>query len=74
MHLAAAIPNFFALEQMEDERSLRDELCTHPVRYVDGTFELPDQPGQGTDLNLEMLKDRGYQPKPVAGSSDSLWH
>jgi galactonate dehydratase len=73
MHLAAAIPNFFILEQMEDERPLRDALSTEPVRYADGFFELPTGPGLGTDLNLEALRDRPFKAQPVAGSSESLW-
>ncbi len=73
MHLAAAIPNFLVLEQMEGERSLRDELSTQPVRFVDGHFELPTGPGLGTDLNLEVLNGRAFRPQPVAGSSESTW-
>jgi galactonate dehydratase len=73
MHLAAAIPNFFILEQMEDERPLRDALCTEPVRYADGYFELPTGPGLGTDLNLDALRDHPFKAQPVAGSSESLW-
>ncbi|MDB4893985.1 MAG: Galactonate dehydratase [Firmicutes bacterium] len=73
MHLSAAIPNFFILEQMEDERALRDDLCTVPVKCVDGYFELPTGPGLGTDLNLDVLKERSYRPQPVSGSTESLW-
>jgi galactonate dehydratase len=73
MHLAAAIPNFFILEQMEDERRLRDQLCTQPVAYADGFFELPVGPGLGTDLRLEVLAGRGFRPQPVSGSTESLW-
>jgi galactonate dehydratase len=73
MHLAAAIPNFLVLEQMEEERALRDELCTEPVRFVDGHFELPTGPGLGTDLNLDALAERGAQPQPVSGSYESHW-
>lgn len=73
MHVAAAISNFFILEQMEQERELRDALCTNPVRYADGHFELPTAPGLGTDLNLEVLKAHAFQPQPMAGSSESLW-
>lgn len=73
MHLAASIPNFLILEQMEEERELRDRLCTSPVRYGDGYFELPTTPGIGTDLDLAAL-DAGYQPQPQSDSSDSLWH
>jgi galactonate dehydratase len=73
MHLAAAIPNFLVLEQMEGERALRDELCTEPVRYEDGHFHLPTGPGLGTDLRLEVLRDRAFKPQPVSGSTESLW-
>ena len=73
MHLAAAIPNFLILEQMEDERPLRDALCTEPVRYADGYFELPTAPGLGTDLRLEALEEHAFRPQPVSGITESLW-
>ncbi len=73
MHLAAAIPNFLVLEQMEEERALRDELCTVPVAFAGGDFILPTGPGLGTDLNLELLADRAFRPQPVSVSSESLW-
>lgn len=73
MHLAAAIPNFLILEQMEGERALRDELCTVPVTFSGGHFDLPTGPGLGTDLNLDLLADRNFRPQPVSGSSESLW-
>jgi galactonate dehydratase len=74
LHLSAAIPNFHILEQMEDERPLRDELCTVPLAYSGGHFELPVGAGLGTDLKLDMLKERPFRPQPVRGSSESLWH
>jgi galactonate dehydratase len=74
MHLAAAIPNFFILEQMEEERALRDSLCTVPIRYADGYFELPTGPGLGTDLNLDLLAERSFRTQPPSRSSESLWH
>jgi len=73
MHLAAAIPNFYILEQMEDERALRDSVCTQPVHYSDGYFDLPTSPGLGTDLRLEVLEERGFRPQPTRDSSESLW-
>ncbi len=45
MHLAAAIPNFFILEQMEEERPLRDQICTNPVHYHDGHVRSADRAG-----------------------------
>jgi galactonate dehydratase len=73
MHLAAAIPNFYILEQMEEERALRDELCTTPVKYQTGMFELPTTPGLGTDLRLDVLADRGFRPQPVSEAEAPLW-
>ena len=73
MHLAAAIPNFLILEEMESERQLRDAVCTEPVRYAAGHFELPSAPGLGTDLNLEALAEHRFRPQPVSGSSEGLW-
>jgi len=76
MHLAAAIPNFLILEQMEAERGLRDALCTTPVQYANGYFHLPTGPGLGTDLNLDVLAssaDHAFRPQPMARSSKSLW-
>lgn len=73
MHLAAAVPNFYILEQMEEERELRDQICTHPVKFADGYFELPTGPGLGTDINLDVLKNYAFCPQPVSGSTESLW-
>jgi galactonate dehydratase len=74
MHLAAAIPNFIILEQMEDERALRDQICTNPIRYDAGMFGLPSEPGLGTDLRLDLLAERQFRSQPVSDSSASLWH
>jgi galactonate dehydratase len=73
MHLAAAIPNFLILEQMEDERALRDQICTNPVQYRQGMFALPTTPGLGTDLLLERLAEHQARQQPISGSSESLW-
>jgi galactonate dehydratase len=73
MHLAAAIPNFRILEQMEEERPLRDALCTEPIEYENGYFKLPTNPGLGTDLRLEVLEDHDFQPQPGRDSTESLW-
>jgi galactonate dehydratase len=73
MHLAAAIPNFLILEQMEGERPLRDSLCTEPVRYAGGFFELPTTPGLGTDLRLDVIRERGSRPVPIRQSSEPIW-
>jgi galactonate dehydratase len=68
VHLAASIPNFLVLEEIEAETELRDALCTHPLRLEAGHFPLPAEPGIGTDLKLEVLEAAGeahrYRPQP----------
>lgn len=74
MHLVASIPNFLVLEQMEEERAIRDALCTNPVKYENGFFHLPTGPGLGTDLRLELFEDRSFKPQPGSGSTESRWY
>lgn len=74
MHLAASIPNFLVLEQMEDERAIRDTLCTNPVTYEDGFFRLPEGPGLGSDLRLEMLEGRPYRVQTGSKLTESRWY
>ncbi|MEZ4570368.1 MAG: mandelate racemase/muconate lactonizing enzyme family protein [Thermomicrobiales bacterium] len=73
LHLSAAIPNFHVLEQMEDERSLRDEISTHPIVYRDGYYELPPSRDSGTDLKLGSARGLEGKPHRMSGSSESSW-
>jgi galactonate dehydratase len=77
LHLSAAIPNFYILEQMEDERAMRDAICTNPLRFSDGAFDLPTAPGLGTDLNLDAMRELGAahsgRPTPMSGSTERIW-
>lgn len=74
MHLAAAVPNFLVLEQMESERTLRDQLVKQPFELKDGAFSLPDTPGLGIDLDLGSLRDKPFQPQPHQAGSHARWH
>jgi galactonate dehydratase len=58
MHLAAAIPNFLVLEQIEPDRILRDKASTEAIKFEDGYFHLSSSPGLGLEPNLEALE--GY--------------
>jgi galactonate dehydratase len=73
MHLAAAIPNFFILEQMEPQRAFRDQASTVPIRFENGCFILPDGPGLGVEPDLEVLKEMAFQPQPRAERAGSLF-
>lgn len=64
MHLAAAVPNFLVLEQMEPQRAIRDAASSVPIRFEDGHFLLPEGPGLGIEPNLEALAAHAFQPQP----------
>lgn len=73
MHLMASIPNALVLEQMEGERELRDSICTQPIPYADGHFELTERPGLGTDLDLTALRDHPFRPQPTRKEEGPIW-
>jgi galactonate dehydratase len=73
MHLAAAIPNFYILEQMEPQRALRDEASSVPIRFENGAFLLPEGPGLGIEPNLEALADKPFRPQPRTERAGALY-
>jgi galactonate dehydratase len=73
MHLAASLPHFYILEQMEPQRELRDRLSTVPIRFENGAFILPDGPGLGVEPNLELLQEYGYRAQPRTERTGSLY-
>ena len=73
MHLAAAIPNFLVLEQMEPQRALRDRASTVPIRFEDGHFLLPEGPGLGVEPDLDALADHPFRPQPRTERPDTLY-
>jgi len=74
LHLMAAIPNAYILEQMEAERPLRDALTTVPLILRDGYFDLPTGPGLGTDLDLAALADSPGRPHEGRYTTASRWY
>ncbi|MEX2426444.1 MAG: mandelate racemase/muconate lactonizing enzyme family protein, partial [Thermomicrobiaceae bacterium] len=74
MHLSAAIPNFLVLEQMEQERAIRDAISTRPVQIVNGHFVVPTEPGLGTEIDVDRLKDYPFRPQPQSGIRSTVWH
>ncbi len=73
MHLAAAIPNFHVLEQMEPQRALRDRASSVPIRFEDGCLLLPEGPGLGIEPNLAALRDHAFRPQPMTERTDTLY-
>lgn len=73
MHLAAAIPNFLILEQMEPQRAARNRASSVPVRFEDGHFLLPDLPGLGVEPDLAFLAAHPFRPQPRVERLGSIW-
>jgi galactonate dehydratase len=78
VHLAASIPNFLVLEEIEPETEIRDSICTHPLKLDGGYFSLPTEPGIGTDLKLEVLEvhaeEHRFRPQPAANRTEPPRH
>lgn len=73
-HLAASIPNFLVLEQIEPDRELRDRASSIPLRIVDGDFKLGDAPGLGLEPNLDVLRGHAEGRIPRFERPGSLFH
>jgi galactonate dehydratase len=73
MHLAASIPNFFILEQMEPQRAFRDQASSVPIRFENGNFLLPEGPGLGIEPNLDVLQDHAFRAQPRTERAGSLY-
>ncbi|MEZ5863872.1 MAG: enolase C-terminal domain-like protein [Geminicoccaceae bacterium] len=73
MHLAASIPNFYILEQMEPQRAIRDLASRPAVRFEDGHFLMPEGPGLGLEPDLEALKDLPFKQQPRVERNGALW-
>jgi galactonate dehydratase len=74
MHLAAAVPNFYILEQMEPQRAMRDRASSVPIRFENGCFLLPEGPGLGIEPNLEALQALSHRPQPRTERAGALYH
>jgi galactonate dehydratase len=73
MHLAASVPNFLILEQMEPQRAMRDRASNLPIRFEDGYMLLPEGPGLGIEPNLEALAEMSFRPQPMSDRAGSLY-
>jgi galactonate dehydratase len=73
IHLAAAVPNFFILEQMEPQRAFRDRASKPPVVFENGHFLVPQTPGLGLEPDLDVLKEMIFQPQPRNERRGALW-
>ena len=69
-HVAMACPNFVALEWVFDNPAWTNDILTAPPAIKDGWLELPDRPGLGVELDLEVCGSHPYRPVDLP----PLWH
>lgn len=65
LQLAACLPNFLVQEHFEpfNEEWTRDLVTWAPqLDSATGELSLPDRPGMGTDLNLDVVQAHPYDP------------
>jgi galactonate dehydratase len=60
VHLAASIPNFLILEMAQ--QPLRDEVQRSGLTINNGWAELPQRPGLGIELDLDVIDAHPYAP------------
>lgn len=61
IHLIAAIPHAPFLEFSVTESAIRKELLVNPFKQKDGFVEVPQGPGLGVELNLDIIKKYGIK-------------
>jgi galactonate dehydratase len=60
-----ASPNFVALEICLYAPDWTRELLIEPVALTDGYLELPDKPGWGVELDVELCRAHPYRPSKL---------
>jgi galactonate dehydratase len=76
LQLAACVPNFLIQEHFDafNEAWTRDLVTWHPaIDHQTGHLSLPDAPGLGIDLNVEVAKAHPYDPKAYLNIFNEGW-
>ena len=76
LQLAAVVPNFLIQEHFDafNEDWTQDVVDWHPtVDPANGHLSLPDRPGLGIDLNLEVIKAHPYDPEAYLNVHAEGW-
>ena len=76
LQLAACVPNFLIQEHFDafNEPWVRDLVSWHPALDPrTGHLSLPDAPGLGLDLNLDVARAHPYDPKAYLNIYQEGW-
>ncbi len=74
--VAACIPNFLILEGIKKWDGFDAEILRTPLQWQDGYLIVPDAPGIGVELNIEIAEKNRYagdavmHPRPLHSPSD----
>lgn len=60
MQLAACIPNFLILEGIQKWDGFSAEILKNPLQWEDGFLRVPDAPGLGVELNIEVARKNRF--------------
>jgi galactonate dehydratase len=69
-HVGMASPNFVALEWVVDNPPWTQAVLTRPAAIQDGWLELPERPGLGIELDLDVCREHPYR----AVDLPPFWH
>ena len=76
LQLAACVPNFLIQEHFDafNEPWTRDLVTWHPtIDPANGHLSLPDAPGLGIDLDVEVARAHPYDPKAYLNIFETGW-
>jgi len=61
LQIAACTPNFYLLETMATDVSIRSEVAVETIKMENGNMVIPDAPGLGVDINEEEIVKYPYK-------------
>ena len=76
LQLAACVPNFLIQEHFDafNEPWVRDLVTWHPtIDPTNGHLSLPDAPGLGIDVNLDVARAHPYDPRAYLNIFQDGW-
>ena len=76
LQLAACVPNFLIQEHFDafNEPWVRDLVTWHPsIDPANGHLSLPDAPGLGIDVNLDVARAHPYDPRAYLNIYQDGW-
>ena len=76
LQLAASVPNFLIQEHFDPFNApwTRDLVTWHPaIDPQNGHLSLPDAPGLGLDLNLDVVREHPYDPNAFFDATKEGW-